>query len=161
MITGNEIALTHGTAITLLHVRGSPREVQMMDGNGTLLGVHARSKGRSRTHQHTDLTLVHLIDDGGTFLLRTGILHEVDLLLRDMVLIDKSVLEFLIDVPLTFLRRGEVAEHELRTLLRVITLIVVGNILGSRTKLGIVTLMIFGIDELRRQAGLLTHTRHQ
>ena len=39
----NKVSLTDGTTITLLHVAGSPRQIQMMNGHGSPLGIHTCS----------------------------------------------------------------------------------------------------------------------
>ena len=51
---GDLVPLTHGSSVPLLQVGRTPRCVQMMDGNGTLLGIHARAEHRSGTEQYTD-----------------------------------------------------------------------------------------------------------
>ena len=129
----------------------------MMDGNTTLLSVHACSQRGSRTEQNTYFTSVHLLDDFLTFLLTTCILHEVYLILRNAILLHQTVFQFLIGRPLTFLRSREIAEHKLCTTIFFVFLVILTDILCSYAKLSVITLRIeVFVDQLRRKRGFLS-----
>ena len=51
---GNFIALAHGSSVPLLQVGRTPRRVQMMNGDGTLLGVYTRAEHTRRTEKHSN-----------------------------------------------------------------------------------------------------------
>ena len=55
-----DISLTVGSAVTLLYITGSPRGVQMVNGNDTLLCVHTNAHLSSGTDQHSYLAFVYI-----------------------------------------------------------------------------------------------------
>ena len=102
-----------------------------MHGNGTLLGIDTRTKGRGGTKQHSDLTFVHQVNHFLLDLITAGLLNETDFLGRNAIVIDELVLDLLEDIPLARLIGGKVTEDKLRTLLLVKFLIIVGNHAGA------------------------------
>ena len=99
----------------------------MMHGHGPFLGIHTRTKSRGGAEQDTDSALVHGFYELLALLLVLCLLNETDLLGRDAVVVDKLILDFLEDVPLTGLIGREITEDELRSLLVVVLLIVLRN----------------------------------
>ena len=123
----------------------------MVDGDGTLLRIDTGAEHGGGANHHPDVTTVHPVDEFLLFLFRTGILDELYLVGRYVVLADKPVLQFLIDAPFAFLGRGEVAEDELGAPLLIILIIDVADILCGNAYLGVITLTVFGIDKPRAE----------
>ena len=96
----------------------------MMDGHGTLLGIHSRTKGRGGAEQDADGSLIHGFYELLALLLILRLLNETDLFGRDAVVVHQLVLNLLEDIPLSGLVGREVTEDELCSLLFVILLIV-------------------------------------
>ena len=55
-----DVPLTVGSAVSLFHITGSPRRVQMVNGHDTLLSVHAHAHLTGGTDQHSYLSVVHI-----------------------------------------------------------------------------------------------------
>ena len=158
MVTGHLVTFTDGTTVALLQVRRPPGEVKMVDGNGSFLGIDTGAKGGGRAYHHTDDTLIHLVDEIILLGLRGGILDESNFILGDAVLLNETVLEFLIDGPLALLGGGEVTEHELRALELIILIIILTDISGGIADLRIVTLAVaLRVDKDGTQGGILAH----
>ena len=139
-LLGNPVAGTTGTAITLLQVRRTPRDVYMMDGNGTLLSIDTGAKGAGRTKKHPYLTFIHQVYHLLLDIIAAGLLDETDFIDRDAIVTDKLVFNLLEDVPLVGLIGAQIAEDELRTLLLIELLVVLGN--KTRTMTGLVVRVI-------------------
>ena len=127
----------------------------MVDGNGTLLSIDTRTKGRGTTEENTDLTVVHILNHLLALLLILSLLDKANFRSRNTVVIDELILYFLEDIPLARLIGGKVAEDKLRTLLLVILLIIVGNHAGAMAGLivGVITETLLG-NKAHIQRGL-------
>ena len=89
------------------------------------------------------------------------ILNKLDLLFGNAVVIHKPVLQFLIGTPFTFLGGAEVTEDELRSLLLVISAIIVCYVSGCKAYLCVIPFMILRVDQLGTEGGFLAHASHQ
>ena len=127
----------------------------MVDGNGTLLGIDTRTKGRGTAEENTDLTVVHILNHLLTLLLILSLLDKANFRSRNTIVIDEFVLNLLEDIPLARLIGGKVAEDKLRTFLLVILLIIVGNHAGAMAGLivGVITETLLG-NKAHIQRGL-------
>ena len=154
-LLGNPVTSTTGTTVTLLQVRRTPGNVDMVDGNGTFLSIDTRTKGRGTAEENADLTVVHILNHLLTLLLILRLLDETDFSSRNTIVIDELVLDLLEDIPLARLIGGKVAEDKLRTFLLVILLIIVGNHAGAMACLivGVITETLLG-NKAHIQRGL-------
>ena len=126
-----DVAPTENTALALLNVTGSPRRIQVMQGNHTLLSVHAHTHLTGGADQHTHLAIVHILEQLGLFIVGIGIMDKCHFPGRHTgsnqsvadIVIDGDILHSLLHFGLVgglcvgaALRCGQVAEDQLRAL---------------------------------------------
>ena len=95
-----------------------------MHGNGTLLGINTRTKGRGGAKQHSDLTFVHQVNHLLFDLITAGFLNETDFLGRKTIVIHQFIFDLLEDVPLVRFIGTQIAEDKLCSLLLIELLII-------------------------------------
>ena len=86
-----DVPLAVSSAVALLHVAGSPRCVQMVNGNDALLSVHTHAHLTGGADQHPDLALVHIGKEFLFLCVRVRFMDEGDLLCRDAALHQTSL----------------------------------------------------------------------
>ena len=111
-----------------------------MHGNGTLLSIDTRTKGRGGAKQHPDFTFVHQVNHFLFDLITAGFLNETDFLGRNTIVIHQFIFDLLEDVPLVRFIGTQIAEDELCSLLLIELLIIFRN--ESRTMTGFVVRVI-------------------
>ena len=108
-----------------------PRCVQMMDGNGTFLGVHARAEHTRRAEQYADCPIVHSRDERLSCPVGLNFLNEAYLLSGNAVVFHQFAFDFAVGIPFTGLISAEVAEHKLRSFLLIELAVVLRNLGGK------------------------------
>ncbi len=140
---GNLVAGSYGSAIPLSQVRGTPRRVQKMDANRSLLGIYTCSEHTRRTEQDSYIAAIHSLNDCLSATLTLTLLNEAYLVSRNTIIFYQLALDFGIDIPLAGLVCPEVTENKLCAFLCVIFTVVFGNHFG--TVRGFVVRIILGI----------------
>ena len=84
-----QISLAESASVSLLHISGPPRCVQVVNGHNTLLGVHAHAHLAGRADEYSHLAVVHVREkllllrvgvrlvDKGNFLCRNPSFHQI------------------------------------------------------------------------------------
>ena len=126
-----------------------------MDGDRPALGIHTRAEHTRRSEQHTHLPLVHRLDDRLPCLLGLALLNEADFMGGYAVVLHQLALDFGIDAPSAArLECTEVAEHELRTPLRIVFMIVFRYHLGAMARLVVGVVFVIRVNHAHVQCHL-------
>ena len=142
----NLIALSHRPPVALCKVGRSPRRVEMMHRHGTLLGVHTRAEHGGGAEEHAYPPVVHRIDDRFLAFLVLELLYKTYLMGRDAVVLHELALDFAVNAPLPGLIGAQIRENELRSLLCIVSLVILGNHPGAVGRLVVGMVVIGGID---------------
>ena len=131
MVLGIHVTSTDATTLTLYHVTVTVRPCQMMHGSN-ILDIHTSTQLTSATQQDTHLSTAGTLNDRLTTAIRCGIVHKHDLILRNMMLVDKGVFDIVIHIPL-LARHTEVTEHQLTASVLHALLIFLNELLDNST----------------------------
>ena len=133
---GYLVACSNSPSVTLLQVGRSPRRIKMMNCHTPFLCVHTRSEHGGGAEQHTHRPGVHGIYHRLPSLVGLALLNEAHLAWRYAVVLRQLALDFRIDVPpIARLICPQVRENELRSLLRVVFLVIFRDHLGTVARL--------------------------
>ena len=129
---GNLVPGSNTPSVTLLQVGRSPRCIKVMDGDASFLRIHARSEHTCGAEQHSHCPCVHGIYHRLTSLIRLTLLNEAHLTCRYAVILHQLAFYLAVHVP-SFPRLicPQVGEHELRTLVRLVLVVILCNHLGT------------------------------
>ena len=125
------IALSHRPSVALGKIGRAPRCIEMMHRHGTLLGVHPRTEHGGGAEEHAHPSVVHRLDDCFLALFVLELLYKTYLMGRDAVILHELALDFAVNAPLPGLIGAQIRENELRSLLCIVSLVILGNHPGA------------------------------
>ena len=99
-----------------------------MNCNGFFLCIHASSKHTCRTENHTNFTLVHILDKSFTLVIVFGFLYKTDFVCRNTVIFHKFAFYFRIYIPFARLVGAEVGKDKLCTFLCIEFVVIFRNV---------------------------------
>ena len=109
-----------------------PRCIKVMDCHTPFLRVHARSEHTCGAEQHTHRPGVHGIYHRLTSLVGLALLNEAHLTCRYAVVLRQFPLYLAVHVPpVARLIRAQIREYELRSFLRLVSVVILRNHLGA------------------------------
>ena len=117
-----------------------------MHRHGTLLGIHTRTEHGRGSEEHTHPPIIHRLDDCFLALFILELLYKTYLMGRDAVVLHELALDFAVNAPLPGLIGAQIRENELRSLLCIVSLVILGNHPGAVGRLVVGMVAIGGID---------------
>ena len=161
---GNFVSGSNSASVTLLQVGRSPRRVQMMDCHTPFLRVHTRAEHGGGAEQHAHRSGVHGIYHRLPRLVGLALLNEAHLAWRYAVTLRQFALDFRIDVPpVARLVCTQIREYELRSLLRVVFLVILRDHLGTVARLVVGVVFIIRVYHTHVEchlAGIVRGDKH-
>ena len=161
---GNFVSGSNSASVTLLQVGRSPRCIKVMDSHTPFLCVHTRSEHGGGAEQHTHRSGIHGVYHRLPSLVGLALLNEAHLAWRYAVVLRQLALDFRIDVPpVSRLVCPQIREYELRSLLRVVFLVILRNHLGTVTRLVVGVVFIIRVYHTHVEchlAGIVRGDKH-
>ena len=152
---GNLVACSNSTSVTLLQIRRSPRCIQMMDGDTPFLCIHARSKHGGRAKQHAHRPGIHGVYHRLASLVSLAFLNEAHFACRYAVVLRQLPLYLTVHVPpVARLVRPQIREYELRSLVRVVFMVILRYHLGAVARLVVGMVFVIGVYHTHIQSHL-------
>ena len=152
---GNLVACPDSPSVTLLQVGRSPRRIQMMDGDTPFLRIHARSEHGGGTEQHAHRSGVHGVYHRLARLVGLALLNEAHLACRYAVILRQFPLYLAVHVPpVARLVCTQIREDELRSLVRVVFMVILSYHLGTVARLVVGMVFIIGVYHAHIQSHL-------
>ena len=152
---GNLVPGSNSTSVTLLQVGRSPRRIEVMDSNTPFLRVYARSEHGGGTEQHAHRPGVHGIYYRLACLVGLALLNEAHLACRYAVILRQFSLYLAVHVPpVTRLVCPQIRENELRSLVRVVFMVILRYHLGAVARLVVGMVFVIGVYHTHIQSHL-------
>src|SRR5699024_7874692 len=127
----------------LLQIFGSPRNVELVDGDASALGVDSGAEHFGGTEEDADFAFVHVLNHCSTRLFSLAFLNETYLICRYAIILHQFPLDFAVSIPLTGFICTEIAENELCAFVLVILLVVLAYQGGTMASFVIYVVIVF------------------
>ena len=152
---GNLVARPDSTTVTLLQVGRSPRCIKMMNSHTPFLRVHTRSEHTRGTEQHTHRSGVHGVYHRLASLVRLALLNKAHLACRNAVVLHQLPLYLAVHVPsVSRLVGTQIREDELRSLVRIVFVVILCYHLGAVARLVVRMVFVIGVYHAHIQSHL-------
>ena len=117
------VSLALGTSVALLQIGRTPRNIEVVDRYGPLLGSDSRTELLRRTEEDAHLAGVHRCEEVFACFVGRRFLNEADFMRRDAVILDELAFYLGVNIPFGGLVSRKVAEYELRAFGRIVTVV--------------------------------------